>query len=48
MANQPVFTSLNDCLIAKGHLLDQDSLYWDDSDEDRQRGYALKLFCFNA
>ncbi len=48
VANQPVFTSLNDCLIAKGHLQDTDTLYWDNSQEDKDRGYALKLFCFAA
>ncbi len=48
VSNQPVFTSLNDCLIAKGLLLDEDPLYWDNSQEDKDRGYALKLFCFAA
>ena len=48
VANQPVFTSLNDCLIAKGLLLDEDPLYWDNSQEDKDRGYAVKLFCFAA
>ena len=35
-------------LIAKGHLQDEDTLYWDNSQADRDRGYAWKLFCFNA
>ena len=48
VSNQPVFTSLNDCLIAKGLLLDSDPLYWDNTQEDTDRGYALKLFCFEA
>lgn len=48
VANQPVFTNLNDCLIAKGHLQDENSTYWDNSQEDKDRGYAWKLFCFNA
>ncbi|MCH7833669.1 MAG: hypothetical protein IH911_01095 [Proteobacteria bacterium] len=48
VSNQPVFTSLNDCLIAKGLLLDEDPVYWDNTQEDRDRGYALKLFCFEA
>ncbi len=48
VANQPVFTSLNDCLIAKGHLQDTDPVYWDNSQEDKDSGYALKLFCFAA
>lgn len=46
--NQPVFTNLDDCLIAKGHLQDENSTYWDNSQEDKSRGYAWKLFCFNA
>ena len=46
--NQPIFTSLNDCLIAKGHLIDENSTYYDNSREDKDRGYAWKLFCFNA
>ena len=48
VANQPVFTDLWDCLIAKGHLLDEYSIYWDNTQEDKDRGYAKKLFCFNA
>ena len=48
VSNQPVFTNLNDCLIAKGHLQDEDTLYWDNSQADKDRGYAWKLFCFNA
>ena len=46
VTNQPVFTNLNDCLIAKGHLLDENGTYWDNSQEDKDRGYAWKLFCF--
>jgi hypothetical protein len=46
--NQPVFTSLGDCLIAKGHLQDENGTYWDNSQDDKNRGYAWKLFCFNA
>ena len=48
VANQPVFTDLWDCLIAKGHLLDEYSIYWDNTQEDKNRGHAIKLFCFNA
>ena len=48
VANQPVFTNLNDCLIAKGHLQDENGTYWDNSEADKNRGYAWKLFCFNA
>ena len=44
-SNQPVFTALNDCLIAKGHEQDQDSLIWDGSPEDRDRGYADLVVC---
>lgn len=43
--NQPVFTSLNDCLIAKGHAQDEDPTVWDDSQEDRDRGWALLVIC---
>ncbi len=43
--NQPVFTALNDCLIAKGHEQDEDSTVWDDSQEDRDRGWALLIVC---
>ena len=46
--NQPVFTDLWDCQIAKGHLLDENSTYWENSQEDKDRGYAWKLFCFSA
>ena len=46
VANQPVFTSLNDCLIAQGHLLDENDAYWDNSQQDKDRGYAWELFCF--
>ncbi len=46
--NQPVFTNLSDCLIAKGHLQDQNTTYWDNSQEDKDRGYAWKLFCFDV
>ena len=48
VANQPVFTSLNDCSIAKGHLLDENDAYWDNSQEDKDRGFAWELFCFAA
>ncbi len=43
--NQPVFTALNDCLIAKGHEQDNDPVIWDDSQEDRDRGYADLVIC---
>jgi hypothetical protein len=43
--NQPVFTALNDCLIAKGHEQDEDSTVWDDSQEDRDRGWAMLVVC---
>lgn len=48
VADQPVFTSLEDCQIAKRILVSESSTYWDNSKEDRDRGYAWKLFCFNA
>ncbi len=44
-ANQPVFTALNDCLMAKGIEQDNDPTVWDDSQEDRDRGWADMLFC---
>ncbi len=43
--NQPVFTALNDCLIAKGHEQDNDPTVWDDTQEDRDRGWALLVIC---
>jgi len=43
--NQPVFTALNDCLIAKGHEQDNDPTVWDDSQEDRDRGWAVLVVC---
>ncbi len=43
--NQPVFTALNDCLIAKGHEQDEDPTVWDDTQEDRDRGWALLVVC---
>ncbi len=43
--NQPVFTALSDSLIAKGHEQDHDPLIWDDSMEDRDRGYADPVVC---
>jgi hypothetical protein len=48
VADQPVFTSLEDCQVAKRILISQNGTYWDDSQPDRNRGYAWKLFCFNA
>ena len=48
VANQPVFTDIWDCLTAKGHLLDENSTYWENNQEDKDRGYAWKLFCFSA
>ena len=48
VADQPVFTSLEDCQIAKRILINQNGTYWDNSQEDKDRGYAWKLFCFNA
>jgi hypothetical protein len=46
--NQPIFTDLQDCLIAKGHLQDEKEIYWDNSQEDKDRHWAHKLFCFEA
>ena len=43
--NQPVFTALNDCLTAKGHEQDNDPTVWDDSREDRDRGWAVLVVC---
>ena len=43
--NQPVYTALNDCLIAKGHEQDDDPTVWDDSQEDRDRGWAVLVIC---
>ena len=43
--NQPVFTALDDCLIAKGHEQDDDPTVWDDSQEDRDRGWAWMVVC---
>jgi hypothetical protein len=43
--NQPVFTALSDCLVAKGHEQDEDPLIWDDSRQDRDRGYADLVVC---
>ena len=48
VANQPVFTSLEDCQIAKRILIGQNGTYWDNSQDNKDRGYAWKLFCFNA
>lgn len=48
VANQPIFTDLHDCLIAKGHLQDENGYYLDHSDEDKNRRWAQKLFCFTA
>jgi hypothetical protein len=44
-ANQPVFTSLEDCLIAKEIEIINDPYAWDDSQEDRDRGWADQLYC---
>ncbi len=43
--NQPVFTALNDCLVAKGQKQDLDATVWDDTQEDRDRGWAVLLIC---
>ena len=43
--NLPVFTALNDCLTAKGHEQDNDPTVWDDSREDRDRGWAVLVVC---
>jgi hypothetical protein len=43
--NQPVFTALSDCLIAKGHEQDEDPTVWDDTQEDRDRGWATLIVC---
>ena len=44
-ANLPVFTALNDCLVAKGHEQDEDPSVWDDTQEDRDRGWADLIVC---
>jgi hypothetical protein len=45
-ANQPVFTSLSACEDAIGVLKNSDSVIYNNSTEDRMRGYAVKLLCF--
>jgi len=47
-ANQPVFTSLMDCQTAIGILQDTDPVILDNSQEDRDRGYAVDLFCIEV
>ena len=44
-SNQPVFTALSDCLTAKGHEQDEDPTAWDDTQEDRDRGWATLIVC---
>jgi hypothetical protein len=43
--NQPVFTAESDCLIAIEIEIKNDPEVWDDSEEDRQRGWAYWLDC---
>jgi len=47
-SNQPVFTSRSDCLTAVGIAQDNDPVIYDNSQEDRDRGYAYDLWCFKA
>ena len=44
-SNQPVFTSLMDCQTAIGILQDTNPVILDYSQEDKDRGYAVDLFC---
>jgi hypothetical protein len=46
--NQPIFTALMDCQTAIGYEQQNDSLVWDDSQEDRNRGWAIELYCASA
>lgn len=45
LANQPVFTSQEDCDAAIRELKNTDPIIYDNSDEDKQRGWAVKLIC---
>jgi hypothetical protein len=46
--NQPVFTALMDCQTAIGFEQQNDPLVWDDSQADRDRGWAIQLYCAGA
>ena len=46
--NQPIFTALMDCQTAIGYEQQNDSLVWDDSQEDRNRRWAIQLYCAGA
>ena len=46
--NQPIFTALMDCQTAMGYEQQNDSLVLDDSQEDRNRGWAIELYCAGA
>jgi hypothetical protein len=48
VSNQPVFTSRSDCLTAVGIEQDNDPVTYDNSEEDRDRGYAYDLWCFKV
>jgi hypothetical protein len=45
-ADQPVFTNLSDCEDAIRVQKSSDTVIYDNSDEDRARGWAVKLLCF--
>ena len=45
-AGQPVFTSLADCEAAINVLKNSDPVIYDNSKEDRDRRWAIKLLCF--
>jgi hypothetical protein len=46
--NQPIFTALMDCQTAIGLEQQNDPLVWDDSLEDRDREWAMQLYCAGA
>ena len=43
--NQPIFTALMDCQTAIGFEQQNDPVVWDDSQADRDRGWAIQLYC---
>ena len=45
-ADQPVFTSISDCEDAIRVLKGSDAVIYNNSEEDRARGWAVKLLCF--
>jgi hypothetical protein len=48
VSNQPVFTSRSDCLTAVGIEQDADPDIYDNSQEDRDRGFAYDLWCLKV